>query len=312
VRIRSLISIASASFLLSACGPGRHPVTPDTHIPSDTPRTTIVSPSEPPPQPTRVNLPDLSAAFQYILQREAQQGHEIRAIGIGEVHKQISSTLVSTLQLIARNVLPDLADAGFQDLVWEHFPSGDLAAQEAESFYQSGHFGPFLSEFFRYYFDYCGIVEVLQQAHASGLEVHGCHASSVEEYRTNLMDLGYIVNERQLETSVPLLRQGRRIVIISGARHNDFQSSDNIDYIPFGITLHRWFREGFVSIDVLLPEAIETIPRPQDLGLGDWQALVPASGVEVIYREPGSYAVMLARSQEPVTETIPQAVPVCD
>jgi len=273
--------------LLTACAPMRNQVTrQQTPIPTQA-ATAII---EPPAYPGRTvtSHESLRQAVESII----TTNHQV--IAFGEIHKNEVSDLVSTMQYFAREVMPLLAEQGITDLVWEHLPAGATAAAEVEAFGQSQQVGPFLTEWFGYNADLPAVLEVLQQAHALGITLHGCHASSTAEYHANLMNIVSFLNERCLATTQALIEPGRRIAVYAGAHHNNQFPVAGQDHLSFGDELQAQLGNAFVEVDILLPELI---PSAEDLlRIDGWQSLAPENGATQLSFASGRQVVILPAS----------------
>ncbi|MBN2057576.1 MAG: hypothetical protein JW782_02115 [Candidatus Saganbacteria bacterium] len=273
--------------LLSGCGASRAHISPPAEEPPAA-TVAVIAPPQTAPDRTVTNYPDLRSAVASIL------NDSIQVVAFGEIHKKEISDLVSTMQYFAREVMPLLADQGITDLVWEHLPAGESAAAEIEAFGQTQALGPFLTHWFGYNPDLPGALEVLRQARALGISLHGCHASGTGEYYANRLNIVEFLNERCLAVTQSLIEPDRRIAVYTGANHNNELPVAGQDHLSFGDELSSQFGDGYMEIDILLPELI---PATQDLlHLDNWQELVPESGVNHIAFASGRQVIILSES----------------
>jgi hypothetical protein len=301
MRVRQLLPLTM--MLLASCGSIRQQASPtQTTI---QPTITIVAPPT-----TRdnilINYPDLRSAVSAILT------NDIQVIAFGEIHKARASNLTSTMQIFAREIIPLLAEQGITDLVIEHIPSGDLASRELAEYTATGQFGPFLSRWFAYNPDYCGIIEIIRQSQASGLRLHGSHASSTEEYRQNITELPTFLNRRLLETIQPLISEGRRIAVYSGAKHNNIVPISGQDGRSFGQIIERQLGNSYREVDLYQPDLAAELDDQAVLSLDGLSSYIPETGVNLIERSiiPRSI-IVLPRSNDPIIQQIPLEAPSC-
>ena len=273
-------------------------VLPAVPPPIATYQITIVQP--PAPDYSVSHFDSLSAAVNSILT------DNIKVIAFGEIHKNNNSTLVSTLQHFAPEVIPLLSSDHITDLILEALPYNSRAEHEANR----GRFGAFLRDWFAYHPDYCGVLGTVTQAGAAHISLHGVHFQDLAEQYSRLNDLSKIINERTLSAALNLLDQGRRIALYNGLDHNNINCLNGNEQVCFGRTLHDKLGADYLEVDLLLPELAQNVDA-RNIAFPEWAENIPDQGVNLVKQESGRIIIIFPRSATPVQSQFPEQAPAC-
>ncbi|MFC1568372.1 hypothetical protein ACFL37_01580 [Candidatus Margulisiibacteriota bacterium] len=300
-------------FMLASCAPAKairqHQTAPPAVTLAKTATSPVIAPPaqvEPVAAQTVTNFESMGAAIKHIFASE----QNIQVIAFGEIHKSKASNLTPTLDHFAHEVPPVLADNNILDVVWEHIFSGKATQEEIAAFNKIQKLGPVLSQWLAYHPDYCGVIEMLRQADALGISLHGCRASDQEEYLGHLANPGTLIQKQALAAILGLLGQGKQVAVYTGAIHNDIEPLAGEGLKSFGQALRSKLGSGYVEVDIYLPELIPNVDAAY-LKLDNWEALAPEKGVNLVNLHNGRYVLILPRFSEPVVFEIPDKAPVC-
>ena len=299
--------------LMAACGPVRQQAVRTQTLPAKT-QVTVIAPealpiTAPPITATKTVAPADYSVVRFNTLSDAVDSiitDNIRVAAFAEIHKSQNTSLVSTLQHFAPEVMPLLAAKGINDLVFEALPSGSQAEAEANK----GIFGPVLRDWYAFAPDYCGVKGTIQLARSNGIKLHGANFESVAEQHAKLNQSAVMINERTLATAQALLAKGQRVALYNGLDHNSIECLPGLQSRCFGSTLHDQLGSGYVEIDLLIPELAQNID-PRNIDFGDWYANIPDQGVNLITLSSGRNLIIFPRSASPVVSVFPEKAPSC-
>lgn len=233
-----------------------------------------------------------------------------QVIYFGEIHKDEPENYKSTLDRFNEMILPQLAKAGFTDLVLEYIPDDPEVEKELDRFYETGvlnaETAPKLLSTVSAY-DNCAIIQTLMAARSLGIRVHGAYLSLTEipqtienpEYDSSpelQNETASLIAQHTLDQIKKLESKGAKFAIFGGLAHNDVKAGE-LAYMNTGEYLNGKYGKKYLEIDLIVPEALEDIP-PESQGYVvpvNWKKLIPQKGVTVI-QHANSYFLIFKKS----------------
>jgi len=228
-----------------------------------------------------------------------------QVIFFGELHKMEPENYQPTLELFAREILPQLAKHGFTDLILEYIPDDPLIEKELDQFYRTGVLdettAPRLLGLISA-FNYCAIRETLIKARELGIRVHGAYLN-LEEInerignKSGVAAAGLVTQHMQNQIN-ELHQNGRKYIIYGGLAHNDLEvDSEEMRDINVGQYLEQLYAGRYFEVDLIVPESLADL-TPEERSYvvpPNWRKLIPSRGVTVI-RHADSYFLLFPQS----------------
>jgi len=249
------------------------------------------------------NFASLSAAFENLLT------DSVKVVAIGEIHKSHSSNLPSTMSYF-KDALPIFSQRGFKDLVFEPLPSNAKAESEAKLSGKTRGYGPFLNDWFAYHDDYCGIFLSIVAASSSGIAVHGVHFRDTKEQEAQFSNLAVLITSRARMETHELLAKDKKVIIYTGAVHNDIDPLTFREQLSFGKDLRKELDSGYIEVDIFLPELADNVPSDV-INMTNYKNYIPTDGVNVVNPQTGRYVILLPKFNGQVVNSIPEKNPAC-
>lgn len=252
--------------------------------------------------------PDVEAHFQAVspaLTNITDAVPEDSILAFGYTHREVPSDR-SAVEIFANNILPQLANEGYHDLVLEVFPHGkptDLIEWEIAEFNRSGTIGTEMNRFLNVT-DRANFEVLLQQVRNYGIEIHSGGVDYANIYQT-LWYPGFqsypqrvqMAREEIAKNSGGVIKtlagQDKKVFSLNGTRHNDLYPTPQNASSSFGKSLNNIFPGRFVEIDMVVPELSARRNYYKDLPLSKnciWKHFIPSSGINLVSElGPNSY-----------------------
>jgi len=201
----------------------------------ETPQNSLVSENY-------VDFATIPEAMKYILDNSDPQ-----VIAIGEYHYSEFDDGIPTIRIMSDHIVPILSQTGFNDMVLEMIPSD--AAEETEYYNKAGNLNQENTPNILLNIDRTGNNSMLPGYNDVGLSNEFKHSyNSLHKNSINLHPGGYptsfyksesfndnfcidkaaIITNQLLSQTENLLKQGKKVIVYSGAAHNDINPEEVI------------------------------------------------------------------------------------